>query len=90
MRACVRVCVRVCVRHARASLPDRCCADRPPGLTACCPAQITHPSGLSDKRIGRNAALNDKYTVRFVNNSPDVVRWLAASMRVKMSVKKWM
>ncbi|GLC66739.1 hypothetical protein PLESTF_000467000 [Pleodorina starrii] len=33
---------------------------------------MTPPSGLSSTRIGRNAALNDKLTVRFVANSSDV------------------
>ncbi|GIL83740.1 hypothetical protein Vretimale_10529 [Volvox reticuliferus] len=36
------------------------------------PATVVLPSALSSARIGRNAALNDKYTVRFVANSTDV------------------
>ncbi|GIL56970.1 hypothetical protein Vafri_12242, partial [Volvox africanus] len=36
------------------------------------PAVVLSPSALSSVRIGRNAALNDKYTVRFVANSSDV------------------
>ncbi|GIL56967.1 hypothetical protein Vafri_12242, partial [Volvox africanus] len=36
------------------------------------PAVVLYPSALSSVRIGPNAALNDKYTVRFVANSPDV------------------
>ncbi|GLI64316.1 hypothetical protein VaNZ11_007541 [Volvox africanus] len=36
------------------------------------PATVLAPSALSSVRIGRNAALNDKYTVRFVANSSDV------------------
>ncbi|GIL83744.1 hypothetical protein Vretifemale_12470, partial [Volvox reticuliferus] len=35
-------------------------------------SQVVLPSALSSARIGRNAALNDKYTVRFVANSTDV------------------
>ncbi|EFJ50789.1 hypothetical protein VOLCADRAFT_103851 [Volvox carteri f. nagariensis] len=36
------------------------------------PAAVVLPSALSSARIGKNAALNDKYTVRFVTNSSDV------------------
>ncbi|GIM06120.1 hypothetical protein Vretimale_10529 [Volvox reticuliferus] len=36
------------------------------------PATVVLPSALSSARIGRNAALIDKYTVRFVANSTDL------------------
>ncbi|GIM06126.1 hypothetical protein Vretimale_10529 [Volvox reticuliferus] len=36
------------------------------------PATVVLPSALSSARIGRNAALIDKYTVRFIANSTDV------------------
>ncbi|GIL56971.1 hypothetical protein Vafri_12242 [Volvox africanus] len=56
-----------------------CSASRPPsagGPPSVWPpsahTQVLYPSALSSVRIGPNAALNDKYTVRFVANSPDV------------------